>query len=121
MTLNDWTKAVVVMGLQATSFSAVVAQMALSEWSWDVPVDVWRTLSREAARGHCSWASAEAVARHVELHGKPWAAESARRIEGLDTATQRWLEGQPWWRQMGDGSSGQRCARLKCKPTFLGD
>ena len=99
MTLNDWTKAVVVMGLQATSFSAGVAQMGHSEWSWDVPVDVWRTLSREAARGHCSWASAEAVARHVELHGKPWAAESARRIEGLDTATQRWLEGQPWWRQ----------------------
>ena len=99
MTLNDWTKAVVVMGLQATSFSAVVAQMGLSEWSWDVPVDVWRTLSRAAEQGHCSWASAEAVARHVELHGKPWAAESARRIEGLDTATQRWLEGQPWWRR----------------------
>ena len=98
MTLNDWTKAVVVMGLQATSFSAVVAQMALSEWSWDVPVDVWRTLSREAARGHCSWAAAEAVARHVELHGKPWAAEAAKRVEGLDTATSV-SERQPWWRR----------------------
>ena len=64
-----------------------MAQMGLREWSWDVPVEVLRTLSRAAEQGHCSWASAEAVARHVELHGKPWAAETARRVEGLDAAT----------------------------------
>ena len=99
VTLNAWAKTVVWMGLQTTPFLAVVAQSGLQAWSWDVPVDVWRTLSREAEQGHCNWASAEAVARHVELHGKPWAAETARRVEGLDAATQRWLERQPWWRR----------------------
>ena len=91
--------AAVVMGIQVTSSTVAVAQMGLSEWSWDVPVEVLRTLSRAAEQGHCSWVSAEAVARHVELHGKPWAAETARRVEGLDAATQRWLERQPWWRR----------------------
>ena len=49
-------------------------------WGW--PVEVLRILSRAAEQGHCSWASAEAVARHVELHGKPWAVVD----EGLDAA-----------------------------------
>ena len=99
MTWRAVIKAAVLMGIQVTSFVVAVAQMGLSEWSWDVPVEVLRTLSRAAEQGHCSWASAEAVARHVELHGKPWAAETARRVEGLDAATQRWLERQPWWRR----------------------
>ena len=99
MTWRAVIKAAVLMGIQVTSFVVAVAQMGLSEWSCDVPVEVLRTLGRAAEQGHCSWASAEAVARHVELHGKPWAVETARRVEGLDAATQRWLERQPWWRR----------------------
>ena len=99
MTWRAVIKAAVLMGIQVTSFVVAVAQTGLSEWSCDLPVEVLRTLSRAAEQGHCSWASAEAVARHVELHGKPWAAETARRVEGLDAATQRWLERQPWWRR----------------------
>ena len=75
------------------------AQVGLQELSWDVPPEVLRRLEREVEKGQCSWASAEAIARHVDLHGKPWAAETARLVEGLDWATQCWLEGQPWWRR----------------------
>lgn len=96
MTWRAAIKAAVLMGIQVTSFVVAVAQKGLSEWSCDVAVEVLRTLSRAAEQGHCSWAAAEAVARHVELHGKPWAVETARRVEGLDAATQRWLERQPW-------------------------
>ena len=99
MTRNVVIKAAVLAGCSGRVLHGSLAQVGLSEWSCDVPVEVLRTLSRAAEQGHCSWASAEAVARHVELHGKPWAAETARRVEGLDAATQRWLERQPWWRR----------------------
>ena len=95
-----WTRRVAVLAsIHALSVLDGMAQVGLQELSWDVPLEVLRTLEREVEKGHCSWASAEVIARHVDLHGKPWAAETARLVEGLDLATQGWLEGQPWWRR----------------------
>lgn len=95
-----WTRTVAVLAwIHAWSILDGMAQVGLQELSWDVPLEVLRTLEREVEKGHCSWATAEAIARHVDLHGKPWAAETASLVEGLDLATQGWLEGQPWWRR----------------------
>ena len=95
-----WTRTVAVLAwMHAWSILDGMAQVGLQELSWDVPLEVLRTLEREVEKGHCSWAAAEAIARHVDLHGKPWAAETASLVEGLDLATQGWLEGQPWWRR----------------------
>ena len=77
----------------------ITAQVVGHELSWDAPLEVLRTLEREVERGHCSWASAEAIARHVDVHGKPWAPETAKLVAGLDLFTQVWLERQPWWRR----------------------
>ena len=116
-----WTRTVVLMGMQAWSILVAWLRLGLSEWSCDVPLEVLRTLEREVEKGHCSWATAEAIARHVDLHGKPWAAETASLVEGLDLATQGWLEGQPWWRRWAMEQVARLHAGHKPEQAFLGD
>jgi hypothetical protein len=99
VTFHLATKVALLALVQAMSILDSMAQVSPQGMSWDVPLEVWRTLERVVEKGQCSWASAEAIARHVDLHGKPWAAETARLVEGLDRATKSWLEGQSWWRR----------------------
>ena len=56
--------------------------------------------------GPCSWARPSG-GRHVELT----AALGCRIGQTWGRGHQRWLEGQPWWRQW--AMTGQGCARLK--------
>ena len=56
--------------VQVVSVMGTTAQVVGHELSWDAPLEVLRTLEREVERGHCSWASAEAIARHVDVHGQ---------------------------------------------------
>ena len=61
MISNAVTRIAISASVEVVSVMGITAQVVGHELSWDAPLEVLRTLEREVERGHCSWASAEAL------------------------------------------------------------